>query len=730
MSGAVDIRRQRVVRGAWWALFGLLAVAEVAVWQLRLPIVTESLISQVLTFFLPMMLAAVASFWLAFRLSGLERRFWGLLGTAVVGILFSEAYFTWYTVSINFHGPQPPHWSEVGHLIAICVFYVLVVSMTELGESPIFARLRFYLDILSAAIVGFAVVYWFWTLPLLISVPRGGWAVASVMALYPVSAVAILLTTTLIALGWKAYHWRSWERLITFCFACYAVALFVSPWTYTSALLLTEPARTDWYGILLGFGLYLLLMAAVYRFTAAQDVELARPWPVPEVRPPWLPMLYPTALAAALVVMGVGALRVAGLPGGGAIVVATTLLALVLIVRSWLGSVELAHHRARSITDTISGAYNQRYLYERLPLELDDARSEHREIAAIAFDVIDFRDIVQMSGAEAGDQLLVELVDVIRAELPASATVYRVGRDEFVAVVDGLSALDAEASARRVNARLGSDVSVDGIPVAISAGVAVFPENAEDAASLVSRAIASQQLARSAERPDVVVYDAEIVEAADPLVRLDRSRRQSHRNKLRALAAAVDARDASTRFHSQAVAELVSAFALVLDLSEERTRVLESAALLHDIGKVGIADDVLLKVDPLTDEDWACIRAHCELGERLLAPAEVPEVLPIVRSHHERWDGTGYPDLLAGQDIPLEARVLAICDAFEAMTTGRRWQPALSTAAALEEIERFAGTRFDPELAETFERMVVRMHGRPIAGRLAAGRRDIGLAEQ
>jgi HD-GYP domain-containing protein (c-di-GMP phosphodiesterase class II) len=213
-------------------------------------------------------------------------------------------------------------------------------------------------------------------------------------------------------------------------------------------------------------------------------------------------------------------------------------------------------------------------------------------------------------------------------------------------------------------------------------------------------------------------------------VRLDRARRQSHRARLRALATAVDARDASTRFHSQAVAELVSAFALVIDLSEERTRLLETAALLHDIGKVGIPDEVLLKPGPLGDEEWQRMRTHCALGERLLAPAEMPEVLPIVRSHHEYWDGSGYPAGLSGPDIPLEARMLAICDAFEAMTTGRRWQPALSTAAALEEIERYAGARYDPALADTFSRMVVRMHGRPIAGRIAASRRDIGFAEQ
>jgi diguanylate cyclase (GGDEF)-like protein len=351
-------------------------------------------------------------------------------------------------------------------------------------------------------------------------------------------------------------------------------------------------------------------------------------------------------------------------------------------------------------------------------------------MTAIAFDVVDFRDLVKMSGTEAGDRLLSELVDVVRGELPASATVYRVGRDEFVAVIAGVSAVDAVGLARRVNARMGAEVSVDGAPVALSAGVALFPQHAEDAATLVSRAFASQQLARSAERPDVVVYDAEVVEAADPLARLDRARRQSHRSKLRALASAVDARDAAARFHSQAVAELVSAFALVLELSEERTRTLESAALLHDIGKIGIADEILLKPGPLTDDEWELMRTHPILGERLLYSAEMPDVLPVVRHHHEQWDGKGYPDGLSGPDIPLEARMLSICDAFESMTTGRRWRPAMSTAQALEEIERDSATRFDPQLAEIFARMVVRMHGRPIAGRMSSSRRDMGLAER
>ncbi|HEY5540474.1 MAG TPA: HD domain-containing phosphohydrolase [Coriobacteriia bacterium] len=728
MIEATDIRR-RVVRGAWWSLFALLALAEVVVWQLHLPVGSEALISYVLTYFTPMFLTVGAAFLLAARLDGVERRFWGLLGVAVSAVIVPEVYWSWYEAVVDYRGPRVPNWFELGHLAGITVFYVLVVSMTELGDSPIFTRLRFYLDVFGALILGFVAAYWWWTLPVFVGLPMGGWPVAAVAAMYAVCSAVMLVTTGLIVLGWKAYRWRSWERLVSLAFALYGLGLPTFPSMYARWISAPVPQGTDPYTIVLGFGIYLLFMAAVYRFTADRDAAPAKPWPVPEIRPPWLPMLYPTVLASALVVMGVGALRVAGRPGGMIVVVACVVLALVLIVRSWLGSVELAHHRMRSITDTISGAYNTRYLYERLPSDLDDARVEERSVAAVAFDVVDFRDIVKMSGAETGDRLLATLVDIVRGELPAAATVYRVGRDEFVAVVAGVSAAEAEGLARRVNARMGAEVSVAGAPVALSAGVAVFPEHAQDAETLVSLAIASQQLARAAERPDVVVYDAEVVEAADPLVRLDHARRQSHRAKLHALAAAADARDATTRYHSQSVAELVSAFALVLDLSEERTHVLETAAQLHDIGKIGLPDAILLKPGPLTPEEWKRVRTHATLGETLLAPAGMPEVLPAVRHHHERWDGSGYPDGLSGEEIPLEARMLSICDAFEAMTSGRRWRPALSTAQALEEIERYAGTRYDPLLAETFSRMVVRMHGRPIATRLATSRLDLGLAE-
>ena len=163
------------------------------------------------------------------------------------------------------------------------------------------------------------------------------------------------------------------------------------------------------------------------------------------------------------------------------------------------------------------------------------------------------------------------------------------------------------------------------MPISLSAGVAVCPEDASDAATLVSRALACQQLARSAENTDVVVYDADVVDAADPLVRLERARLRSHRAKLRALASAADARDLHTRHRSDTVAEIVSAFAIVLELSAEQTRVLEVAARVYNVGYVGIPDEILLKPGRLTAAEREIVAQHPVLAERLLAPAGMPE---------------------------------------------------------------------------------------------------------
>lgn len=177
---------------------------------------------------------------------------------------------------------------------------------------------------------------------------------------------------------------------------------------------------------------------------------------------------------------------------------------------------------------------------------------------------------------------------------------------------------------------------------------------------------------------------------------------------IRSLAEAIDAKDAYTRGHSDRVAEYAEALARKLGLEEDVQSAVRCAGYLHDTGKIGIPDSILLKQDKLTDEEFGQIMKHPILSHKIIEPVEFPyEVKPFVRHHHEHFDGSGYPDGLAGEEIPLGARIISIADAYEAMTSDRPYRKALSNEAAIEELRRCSGTQFDSELVEAFMEVVL-----------------------
>jgi putative nucleotidyltransferase with HDIG domain len=169
------------------------------------------------------------------------------------------------------------------------------------------------------------------------------------------------------------------------------------------------------------------------------------------------------------------------------------------------------------------------------------------------------------------------------------------------------------------------------------------------------------------------------------------------------LTRAIEARDPYTRGHSSRVTDLAEAVARQLGWSEERIASLRVGGPLHDIGKLAVSDEVLCKEGRLDDDELAQIREHPKIGAKLLLRVTaLREAIPYVLYHHERWDGTGYPSGKAGEEIPVEARVLAIADAFDAMTSDRPYRSALTREEALAEVERCAGTQFDPKIAHVF----------------------------
>ena len=174
-----------------------------------------------------------------------------------------------------------------------------------------------------------------------------------------------------------------------------------------------------------------------------------------------------------------------------------------------------------------------------------------------------------------------------------------------------------------------------------------------------------------------------------------------------ALANALEARDEYTSSHARWITDTALRVGEELGLDSETLKRLELGALFHDIGKIGIPNSVLLKPGPLTDEERLLIETHPELGERIIAPIDqLQNVCGIVRACHERWDGQGYPDRKAGEEIPLEARIIFACDAYHAMTTDRPYRRALPAEEALRRLEEAAGTQFDPQVVEVCLRVL------------------------
>jgi putative nucleotidyltransferase with HDIG domain len=171
-----------------------------------------------------------------------------------------------------------------------------------------------------------------------------------------------------------------------------------------------------------------------------------------------------------------------------------------------------------------------------------------------------------------------------------------------------------------------------------------------------------------------------------------------YRETLASLSNALEAKDAVTSQHTEEVVRLAVSVAAELDLDLEAVRNVELGAVLHDIGKVRVPESILNKPGPLDDEEWEVMKTHPEVGEHILRPIRsLQAILPIVRHHHERWDGSGYPDGLSGRAIPLGARIVAVCDAYRAMTEDRPYREALSSETARRELQEGAGSQFDPE---------------------------------
>jgi len=230
------------------------------------------------------------------------------------------------------------------------------------------------------------------------------------------------------------------------------------------------------------------------------------------------------------------------------------------------------------------------------------------------------------------------------------------------------------------------------------------PVNRAEAEALVLAAELAVSQAKELGRDRVCRFDNVYWgEAGEDPYKLHRFLKDGSLSTIQALAAAVDAKDSYTQGHSARVSQLAADLAAFMGLPDSEVETIRIAGTLHDVGKIGVPDAILSKVGRLTDIERDIMETHPVLGEVIVRKApQLTAMLPGVRSHHERWDGRGYPDGLPAEQIPLMARIIAIADTFDAITSSRPYRDALPEAAALEEIARHAGRQFDPELVQMF----------------------------
>jgi diguanylate cyclase (GGDEF)-like protein len=357
---------------------------------------------------------------------------------------------------------------------------------------------------------------------------------------------------------------------------------------------------------------------------------------------------------------------------------------------------ELMRHLAEH--DPLTGLRNRRGLQEHIDAEIARTGS----VAVLVCDLDNFKRVNDALGYVKGDEVLRRFADVLTAEGGLAA---RLGGEEFALVLPGLDESAAMTVAERLRAEVPAAFVDFPWPVTTSVGVAVSGPGSETASLLLRAATRAVYGAKRLGRDRCVAYHAEALEAL--LGTLDDGNAGSEQlAAAMLLAETLDLRDVSTARHSQTVGRYAEEIGRELGLPSDRVERLRAAGVLHDVGKLGVADAVLQKPGPLTADEWADMRRHPELGARILDHANLRDISGWVLAHHERLDGCGYPHGLAGEQIPLEARILAVADAYEAMTADRPYRNALGHDAAREQLRECAGTQFDPRVVEAFLRVL------------------------
>jgi diguanylate cyclase (GGDEF)-like protein/putative nucleotidyltransferase with HDIG domain len=359
--------------------------------------------------------------------------------------------------------------------------------------------------------------------------------------------------------------------------------------------------------------------------------------------------------------------------------------------------------KREAIMDSLTNVFNRRHFMDKLQEYSKNLKNQSVSLIMLNIDMFSLYN--DLYGHIDGDRALEKFANTIKTICGSQGQIFRYGEDTLAIILPYSDTKMAYEMAEKIRLRMSTlsmarDVTTQRF-VTISAGLCVAPTLANDGNDLLHKASLALRSAKMNGKNQSVVYHDEILEQQI------KGSEEMNMATIYALTAAIDAKDHFTFGHSQRVARYACAIAEELGKSKEEVELIRQASLLHDIGKIGIPEHILTKTTSLTDEEFETMKRHVEMSITIIKylPA-FSHVIPAVMGHHERWDGFGYPRKVAGENNPFSARCIAIADAFDAITSDRHYKSFLDVEHALEEIERNAGTQFDPTLAFVFTRVI------------------------